>query len=68
MARAARGFRRLEVPFEEARSLVALTEALPTGGAAPRARALAIYDQLGAEPAARAVRNLGSTLLGGDRV
>jgi tetratricopeptide (TPR) repeat protein len=68
LQRAARGFRRLEVPFEEARSLVALTEALPTGGAAPRARALAIYDQLGAEPAARAVRNLGSTLLGGDRV
>jgi len=68
LRRAARGFRRLEVPFEEARSLVALAEALQTGGEAPRARALAIYDRLGAEPAARAVRGAGSTMLGADRV
>jgi len=67
LRRAARGFRRLEVPFEEARSLLALAEALPTGWEAPRARALAIFDRLGAEPAARAMRRAGATFLAVDR-
>jgi hypothetical protein len=46
--RSIRGFRRLKVPFEEARSLEALGRALPTAGAASaRTAAAAIYLRLG---------------------
>lgn len=44
------------VPFEEARTLEALAEALSAGALAPRSAALAIYDRLGARPAARSLR------------
>jgi hypothetical protein len=53
---AVKGFHRFKVPFEEARTLEALTEALPEGAEASRSAALAIYDRLGARPAARSPR------------
>lgn len=56
LQRAATGFRRFKVPFEEARTLEALAEALPAGAEASRSAALAIYDRLGARPAARSLR------------
>jgi DNA-binding SARP family transcriptional activator len=51
------GFHRLKSPFEEARTLEALAEALPAGAEASRSAALAIYDRLGARPAARSLRD-----------
>jgi hypothetical protein len=59
LRRSARGFKHLKAPYEEARSLEALARALPQHEAV-RARdsALAIFKQLGAEPAALALRQL----------
>ena len=56
LRRAIRGFRRFKVPFEEAQTLLALAEALPTSAEASRAAALAIYDRLGARPGADSLR------------
>jgi hypothetical protein len=55
LRRAIRGFHRFKVPFEEARTLVALADALPDGAVASRSAALAIYEGLGAHPAARSL-------------
>jgi len=55
LRRAATGFRRFKVPFEEARTLDALAEATPARAEAYHAAAAAIYDRLGA---AQAVRSL----------
>lgn len=56
LRRAATGFRRFKVPFEEAWTLDALAEAIPGRAEAQRAAALEIYDRLGAAPAARSFR------------
>lgn len=56
LRRAATGFRRIKVPFEQARTLEALAEAFPAGAHASRSAVLAIYDRLGARPAARSLR------------
>ncbi len=57
LRRAVRGFSRFKVPFEEAQTLVDLAEALPTSAAsASRAAALDLYERLGAESAAQALR------------
>jgi hypothetical protein len=56
LQRGATGFHRFKVPFEEARTLEALAEALPAGAEASRSAALAIYDRIGARPAARSLR------------
>jgi len=56
LRRAAEGFRRLKVPFEEARTREALAAAAPARAEAHRRAALEIYDRLGAQPAARSLR------------
>lgn len=56
--RAVRGFRRLKVPFEEARTLECLAAATPTDARSSRAAALAVYERLGAEPAAALLRSV----------
>lgn len=50
------GFHRFKVPFEEARTLEGLAEALPAGAEAARSAALAIYDRIGARSAAGSLR------------
>ena len=55
LRRAITGFHRFNVPFEEARSWEALAEALPRAAEAPRMEALAIYERLGAQTAARSL-------------
>jgi hypothetical protein len=59
LRRAASGFRRFKVPFEEARSLERLAEASPARAEAPLAAALGIYDRIGARPVARSLRRSG---------
>jgi class 3 adenylate cyclase/tetratricopeptide (TPR) repeat protein len=56
LRQAVTGFHRFKVPFEEARTLEALAAALPAEADASRSAALAIYDRLGARPAARSLR------------
>ena len=56
LRRARTGFHRFKVPFEEAQTLEALAGALPARAEASRSAALAIYDRLGAVPAARSLR------------
>jgi DNA-binding SARP family transcriptional activator len=55
LRRAARGFHRFKVPFEEARTLEALADALPAEAEATRSAAVAIYDRLGARPPTRSL-------------
>lgn len=56
LRRAARGFRHLKVPYEEARTLDDLAEAAPAQAEASRAAAREIYDRLGAGAPARSLR------------
>jgi hypothetical protein len=54
LRRAAAGFARLKVPYEEARTLQAMAQASPAStGRASHASALAIYERLGVAPAAQ---------------
>ena len=56
LRQAVAGFHRFKIPFEEARTLEALAAALPAEADASRSAALAIYDRLGARPAAGSLR------------
>lgn len=58
LRRAVRGFRRFNIPYEEAQTLEGLARAAPADAASARSAALAIYDRLGVGPDARTWRAL----------